>query len=344
MDILTTIGAVRREVAVGRAGRPRRRGASSPNAAYPAPREDVWEALTNGRAHLPLADRRSAETSASAAGYQLEGNASGTITACDPPATPRGDLGVRRRGELDRRSPGGRRRRHRSCAWCTRHTSTTPAGTEFGPGRRRGRRGTSRCSAWLEHLAAGPESIPSHEPRRRHEGRDHVHAPEQRRLVPGLDRQPDARRRRPAPPPTERPPAYTARLNLAGPCTPSTSSAIRFAVASSSSSPTDELTSGADHRMRCGASSASRSLPSSQHLKVLRDSGFVSCAARRSAPALPARRGPAVARWTPGSRSSAGSGTSTSTPSAPSWPAVGVVAARSRATCQSPSPGVSSDS
>ena len=57
--------------------------------------EDLWDAVTNGerilRWFLPISGEL-----APGGRYQLEGNAGGVITACEPPITFRAHLGVRR--------------------------------------------------------------------------------------------------------------------------------------------------------------------------------------------------------------------------------------------------------
>lgn len=82
-DILTLVGAVGREVAGGeRDGQPVRRITATRT--YPSDIADVWDAITNPeripRWLLPVSgDLRLGGT------YQLEGQAGGDITACEPP-------------------------------------------------------------------------------------------------------------------------------------------------------------------------------------------------------------------------------------------------------------------
>ncbi len=83
MDPITAIDAVRREITdTTRDGRPARMVVAE--RAYPSPAADVWDALTNPeripRWLLPITgDLRLGGR------YQLEGNAGGTITTCEPP-------------------------------------------------------------------------------------------------------------------------------------------------------------------------------------------------------------------------------------------------------------------
>ncbi len=83
MDPTTVIDAVRREISdTTRDGKPARTIIAERN--YAAPPADVWDALTNReripRWLLPISgDLRLGGR------YQLEGNAGGTITTCDPP-------------------------------------------------------------------------------------------------------------------------------------------------------------------------------------------------------------------------------------------------------------------
>jgi uncharacterized protein YndB with AHSA1/START domain len=83
MDPITAVDAVRRQVLdTTRDGRPAR--AIVAERTYPAGIDDVWDALTDPeripRWFLPVSgDLRLGGR------YALEGNASGTITACDPP-------------------------------------------------------------------------------------------------------------------------------------------------------------------------------------------------------------------------------------------------------------------
>ena len=83
IDVSTAIGAVDREV-VDRehAGRPAR--AVVATRAYPSPVAEVWDALTDPdripRWFLPVSGELRL-----GGRYQLEGNAGGEITACDPP-------------------------------------------------------------------------------------------------------------------------------------------------------------------------------------------------------------------------------------------------------------------
>jgi uncharacterized protein YndB with AHSA1/START domain len=83
-ELIEHIGAVRREVRdCERDGRPAR--AVVAERTYDTTPEDVWDAITNGeripRWFLPVeGDLRLGGR------YQLEGNAGGEITACDPPA------------------------------------------------------------------------------------------------------------------------------------------------------------------------------------------------------------------------------------------------------------------
>ena len=84
MDLITAIDAVRREIqdATTPTGGPGRKVVAERT--YPAPIDDVWDALTNPgritRWFLPVSgDLHLGGT------YQLEGNAGGTIRACEPP-------------------------------------------------------------------------------------------------------------------------------------------------------------------------------------------------------------------------------------------------------------------
>src|SRR6266508_5865410 len=83
IDVVGMVGAVRREVEEREhEGRPAHLVVAERR--YPAGVEDVWDALTNAeripRWFLPISgDLRLGGR------YQLEGNAGGTITACEPP-------------------------------------------------------------------------------------------------------------------------------------------------------------------------------------------------------------------------------------------------------------------
>lgn len=82
-DIMERVGMIDREVETGdRDGAPVRRVVASRT--YPAPPADVWEALTDPeripRWFLPITGELKL-----GGRYQLEGNAGGTIEACDPP-------------------------------------------------------------------------------------------------------------------------------------------------------------------------------------------------------------------------------------------------------------------
>ncbi len=83
MDIVESIGAINRQVVTGeRDGRATRVVVAERS--YPSPPDDVWDAITNPEriprwlvpitGELRLGGR-----------YQLEGNAGGTITDCEPP-------------------------------------------------------------------------------------------------------------------------------------------------------------------------------------------------------------------------------------------------------------------
>jgi uncharacterized protein YndB with AHSA1/START domain len=85
MDLITAIDAVQRDIADAAtpSGDPGRKIVAERS--YPATVDDVWDALTNPeripRWFLPISgDLRLGGR------YQLEGNAGGTITTCDPPA------------------------------------------------------------------------------------------------------------------------------------------------------------------------------------------------------------------------------------------------------------------
>ena len=83
MDIITSFGAVTRQVAAGeRDGRATR--IVVVERSYPSPPDDVWDAITNPeripRWLLPITgDLRPGGR------YQLDGNAGGTINECQPP-------------------------------------------------------------------------------------------------------------------------------------------------------------------------------------------------------------------------------------------------------------------
>ncbi len=85
LDIATLVGAIDRKIVEREhEGKPARAIVAS--RAYPAAIEDVWDALTNveriPRWFTPISgDLRLGGR------YQLEGNAGGTITACEPPKT-----------------------------------------------------------------------------------------------------------------------------------------------------------------------------------------------------------------------------------------------------------------
>jgi uncharacterized protein YndB with AHSA1/START domain len=83
MDIVTSMGAVTRHVGAGeRDGRATRIVVAERS--YPSPPHDVWDALTNPeripRWLLPVTGELRL-----GGRYQLEGNAGGTITDCEPP-------------------------------------------------------------------------------------------------------------------------------------------------------------------------------------------------------------------------------------------------------------------
>ena len=63
--------------------------------------DDLWDAVHQHRAHPAVVPPGPGELRPGGH-YELERNASGTITECDPPAWVRGHVGVRRRRELDR--------------------------------------------------------------------------------------------------------------------------------------------------------------------------------------------------------------------------------------------------
>ena len=73
---------------------------------YAAEIDDVWDACTNAeripRWFLPISGDLRVHGR-----YQLEGNAGGTITECEPPNALRRDVGVRRHGQLDRGATDG---------------------------------------------------------------------------------------------------------------------------------------------------------------------------------------------------------------------------------------------
>jgi uncharacterized protein YndB with AHSA1/START domain len=83
MDLITAIDPIRREIApTTRDGEPARRLIAERS--YPTSADDLWDALTNAeripRWFLPVSgDLRLGGR------FQLEGNAGGTITTCDPP-------------------------------------------------------------------------------------------------------------------------------------------------------------------------------------------------------------------------------------------------------------------
>ena len=84
MDPTTAIDAVHREIRdTTRDGRPARMIVAERT--YPAPADDVWDALTNAeripRWFMPISGELRL-----GGRYQLEGNAGGTITACEAPS------------------------------------------------------------------------------------------------------------------------------------------------------------------------------------------------------------------------------------------------------------------
>jgi len=83
MDLIASIGAVNREVVDGeRDGKPTRIVVAERS--FPSPPHDVWDALTNPeripRWLLPITGELRL-----GGRYELDGNASGTITDCEPP-------------------------------------------------------------------------------------------------------------------------------------------------------------------------------------------------------------------------------------------------------------------
>lgn len=83
MDLITALDAVRREIVdTTHDGEPAR--AIVAERTYPAPAEDVWDALTSPeripRWFLPISGELRV-----GGRYQLEGNAGGTIVDCEPP-------------------------------------------------------------------------------------------------------------------------------------------------------------------------------------------------------------------------------------------------------------------
>ena len=181
MDPTTAVDAIRREIRdTSREGKPAR--VLVAERSYSAPAGDVWDALTNPdripRWLLPISgDLRLGGR------YQLEGNAGGTIETCDPPR----HLGVTWEYEggiswVDvHLAESGETRRCGSSTSPSPTTSPT-SGTSSGPARSASV-GTSPCSVspntWDgADVNAGPDR----------RGRGRVHAPQQRRLVSGVDR------------------------------------------------------------------------------------------------------------------------------------------------------------
>ena len=85
-DVRDYLGAVERTVSsLERDGKPAR--AVTVARSYNTTVEDVWDAVTNGeripRWFLPISGELKL-----GGRYQLEGNAGGTITACEPPSCP----------------------------------------------------------------------------------------------------------------------------------------------------------------------------------------------------------------------------------------------------------------
>ncbi len=127
MDIDAQLDAVDRGIATGT-----REGADTyvqtVAQTYPAPIDDVWDALTSAerlpRWFLPVSgDLRLGGR------YAIEGNASGTVESCDAPELLRRDLGVRRRRHLGHRAP----RRCRARGAPASSSSTSPRAPTSAP-------------------------------------------------------------------------------------------------------------------------------------------------------------------------------------------------------------------
>ena len=138
----------------------RARPARSPiSAVYDTTLDDLWDACTNAeripRWFLPVSGELR-----DGGRYQLEGNAGGTIERCDPPTRLRRDMGVRRRGELDRAAP--RRPRPtagRGSSSSTSRTSTTSGGRSSARARSASA-GTWGCSGSRSTSRAGERARP----------------------------------------------------------------------------------------------------------------------------------------------------------------------------------------
>jgi uncharacterized protein YndB with AHSA1/START domain len=85
MDPIDVVDAVRRAVTTTTAEDGREARAVVAERTYPAPAADVWDAITNP-ARLPRWFAPVTGELHLGGRYAIEGNASGTITACEPPA------------------------------------------------------------------------------------------------------------------------------------------------------------------------------------------------------------------------------------------------------------------
>ena len=99
---------------------------------YPAPVEDVWDAITNPE-RIPRWIGGAVTGELRLGGrYQIEGNAGGEVLACEPPRSLVDHLGVRRSGQLGGRLAGRGRRRAPGWSCGTRRRSTRACGSSSG--------------------------------------------------------------------------------------------------------------------------------------------------------------------------------------------------------------------
>ena len=313
MDPTTAIDAIRREVRdTTRGGKPAR--VLVAERSYPSPAADVWDALTNPdripRWLLPISGdlRLGGPTSSRATPPARSKRATRPATSAS-----RGSTRERSAGSTSTSADDGRRTRR--CGSSTSPSSTTSPTDGTSSGRARSASaGTSPCSVspntWPRARSVNPDPTDA--------GRGRVHAPQQRRLVSGVDRLRHSARRSPRRPPPAPPPPTPGRLMHAFDVLgdPVRRRILELLVDA-------ELTSGAisDDRSR-----RVRDLPTGSVAAPPRASRvrLRPRPRRRRPPPLRGRRRRRCTTSTPGWRRSAGSGSNASTPSAPRSPAAAV--------------------